>query len=125
MPTEVRSGGVRVRSVGGYTEVALPDLAPGIPHELVIGPETRAFRPVNRAWLPLGPYLRVGGATIPLPPLPAGGPLAEGPWRWAIYEITDPEQALDLAARGAGLVETMMIGEMLADPRLAGARRAD
>ena len=57
--------------------------------------------------------------------LPAEGPLATGPWQWAIYEITDPGQALDLARRGAGLVETMVIGEMLSDPRLAGARAVD
>ena len=54
--------------------------------------------------------------------LPADGPLTAGPWRWAIYEITDPGLALDLFARGAACVETMAVGEMLDDPRLAGAR---
>jgi len=53
--------------------------------------------------------------------LPPEGPLVTGPWRWAIYEITDPERALDLAGRGAAMIETMAVGEMLADPRLQRA----
>jgi glycerophosphoryl diester phosphodiesterase len=32
----------------------------------------------------------------------------------AVYEITDPQQALKLARRGAGFIETFAIGEMLA-----------
>ena len=44
------------------------------------------------------------------------------PWKWAVYEITDPAIALQLAQRGAMLIETYAIGEMLRDPRLrAGA----
>jgi glycerophosphoryl diester phosphodiesterase len=50
--------------------------------------------------------------------LPEEGPLPPGPWQWAVYEITDPNEALALADRGAALVETMAIGEMLQDPRL-------
>lgn len=46
-------------------------------------------------------------------------PLWEGPWQWAIYEVVDPELALELAGRGADLIETMAIAEMLADPILA------
>lgn len=57
--------------------------------------------------------------------LPGSGRLTAGPWRWAIYEVTEPSQALDLFGRGAGLVETMAIGEMLDDPGLAGARFID
>lgn len=53
--------------------------------------------------------------------LPSGGPLWPGPWRWAVYEVTDPGEAVDLAGRGVELVETMAVGEMLADPRLAPA----
>jgi glycerophosphoryl diester phosphodiesterase len=53
-----------------------------------------------------------------LPP----GTLAKGSWDWAIYEVTDPQLALDLARRGVAYIETMAIGEMLSDPRLAGAR---
>lgn len=47
-----------------------------------------------------------------------GGPLWTGPWRWAVYEVTDAALALDLAARGAQLIETMHVGELLADPAL-------
>ncbi len=39
-----------------------------------------------------------------------------GPWQWALYEVTNPEIALLLAARGASLIETMAIGEMLRYP---------
>lgn len=48
-----------------------------------------------------------------------------GPWRWALYEIIDPELALALAAHGARFVETMAIGEMLHDRRLVPGRRRD
>lgn len=41
-----------------------------------------------------------------------------GPWRWALYEITEPDLALAWAGRGAAFIETMAIGEMLADSRL-------
>ncbi|MFN2309239.1 MAG: glycerophosphodiester phosphodiesterase family protein [Gammaproteobacteria bacterium] len=50
-----------------------------------------------------------------LPP----GPLWDGPWRWAVYEVDDAELALALAARGITFIETMAVGELLADPRLA------
>ena len=39
-----------------------------------------------------------------------------------IYEVVSPALALELAQRGADLIETMAIGEMLADPVL-GKRR--
>jgi glycerophosphoryl diester phosphodiesterase len=45
-----------------------------------------------------------------LPPEPA--PLWEGEWTWVIYEITRPEEALSLAARGVGMIETMAFAEM-------------
>ncbi len=41
-----------------------------------------------------------------------------GPWQWALYEITEPSLALVWAEKGAAFVETMAVGEMLADPRL-------
>lgn len=39
-----------------------------------------------------------------------------GSWKWVSYEVTDPRQAVELAARGVEFVETMAIGEMLEDP---------
>lgn len=48
-------------------------------------------------------------------------PLWLGPWQWAVYEVTDAEQALALAARGIDFVESMAVGELLTDLRLAGA----
>ena len=47
---------------------------------------------------------------------PDNEPLWEGPWSWAAYEVTDPQQALALALRGIEYVETMAIGEMLKHP---------
>lgn len=41
-----------------------------------------------------------------------------GPWQWGVYEINDPQLALDLARRGAGFIETGAIGEMLRHPLL-------
>ena len=47
---------------------------------------------------------------------------ATAPWTWALYEVSHPDLALQLAQRGAALIETNAIGEMLRDPRLrAGA----
>lgn len=43
--------------------------------------------------------------------------LWRGPWRWAIYEVTSRQLALDLAARGARLIETMQVRSMLRDFR--------
>lgn len=50
--------------------------------------------------------------------IPADDVLWIGPWQWALYEVTNPEIALMLAARGASLIETMAIGEMLRYPLL-------
>ena len=71
-PGVVVSGGVLTRQVAGYLEVALPDLAPGQPHDLILAHENPGFVPRNRAWLPLGAYLRTGAGPVPLPPLEQG-----------------------------------------------------
>ena len=47
-----------------------------------------------------------------LPPPPE--PLWRGPWTWVAYEITNPEQALQLAARGVDMMETMAVAELAA-----------
>ena len=44
--------------------------------------------------------------------------LPAGPWQWALYDIIDPQAALDWGRRGAALIETWAIGEMLAHPQL-------
>jgi glycerophosphoryl diester phosphodiesterase len=51
-----------------------------------------------------------------LPKAPA--PLWHGPWKWVFYEVTQVKLALQLAVRGAALIETMAIGEMLKNPQL-------
>jgi glycerophosphoryl diester phosphodiesterase len=42
------------------------------------------------------------------------GPLWNGPWDWAIYEVRDLETALECRARGAKYVETMDVRGLLA-----------
>lgn len=64
----VVSGGTLARRVAGYAEVVLPDLAAGARHEVVLEYANPDFRPRNRAWLPLGAYLRVGRDCLALPP---------------------------------------------------------
>jgi len=43
---------------------------------------------------------------------PAPAPLWQGSWQWVIYEVTTREQALALAARGAGFVESMEVRKL-------------
>jgi|ADGO01.1.fsa_nt_gi Glycerophosphoryl diester phosphodiesterase len=43
--------------------------------------------------------------------------LWRGPWRWAIYEVTSRKLAMELAARGAKLIETMAVRAMLREFR--------
>ena len=71
-PAKVVSGGTVVRSVAGYTEVQLPDIRPGQIVSLTLEHAIPDFAPINRAWLPLGPYLRHAGGAVALPALPAG-----------------------------------------------------
>lgn len=66
-------------------------------------------------------YIFTDHETLPdsITVLPQG---SERRWIWALYEVADPSLALRLAQRGAALIETHAIGEMLRDPRLqAGA----
>ena len=71
-PMDALEGGTRTDGLGGYTEIQLPDLKAGRPHALSIGYIDSRFASPNRAWLPLGAYLRAGGACHELPPPPAG-----------------------------------------------------
>lgn len=70
-PMTADAGGCKISGTGSYTEVVLPDLKAGQAHTVSLSfPD--GFTPANRAWMPLGPYLRVEGELIPLPPTPAG-----------------------------------------------------
>jgi len=72
-PPRVVAGGEMIRSEAGYAEVRLPDLVAGVPHAVTLGHANPTFKPGNRAWLPLGAYLRMAdGTTVPLPAGPAG-----------------------------------------------------
>jgi len=84
------------------------------------------FEPWSQDALELGTALRpeyifTDHETLPdnIATLPQNSSAA---WTWALYEVSDPDVALRLAQRGATLIETNAVGEMLRDPRLsAGA----
>ena len=78
-PGLVVAGGHLTRQVAGYLEVALPDLLPGQPHALTLAHENPDFSPKNRAWLPLGAYLRTANGPLSLPPLEQGVRQVEAP----------------------------------------------
>ncbi|SFS16721.1 beta-N-acetylhexosaminidase [Yoonia litorea] len=70
-PLQVVSGGTEKRALGSYIEVSLPDLNPGEVHHFTLR-YAGGFTPANRAWLPIGPAIRMGGELLPLPPTHAG-----------------------------------------------------
>ncbi|WP_377511244.1 beta-N-acetylhexosaminidase [Octadecabacter sp. R77987] len=82
-PLTAIAGGKRIKGLGSYTEVALPDLYAGQPHQVTLQ-YAAGHKPANRAWHPIGPVLRVGTDVIKLPqttepgcrpqPLPDLGP---------------------------------------------------
>jgi glycerophosphoryl diester phosphodiesterase len=43
--------------------------------------------------------------------------LWRGPWRWVVYDVRNVKHALELAARGAQLIETSAIRELLRETR--------
>ncbi len=70
-PMTTTVGGDRIGGMGSFTQVALPDLKAGKPHAIVIE-YIHGYKPANRAWLPMGPYLRCEGDLIALPYTPQG-----------------------------------------------------
>jgi glycerophosphoryl diester phosphodiesterase len=46
--------------------------------------------------------------------LPRDDPPAAGPWRWMLYDITDPDLAVHWMKRGIDLIETRDIGNLIA-----------
>ena len=90
VPSRVVAGGTLLRAVAGYTEVALPDIAAGGAVTLVMAYAEQGYAPRNRAWLPLGPYLRTPDGPVPLPPMHAG--------------VTPSDRADDPAAAGLRLI---------------------
>ena len=70
-PMSATTGGVLIQSIGSYTEVQLPDLTGGEEHKIIIQYQAD-YEPANRAWKPLGPYIRANGSIIELPATAAG-----------------------------------------------------
>ena len=69
---QVLSGGVMIRHVAGYAEVALPDIPAGGEVTVILAHQNPDHGPRNRAWLPLGSYLRTANGCFPLPKLASG-----------------------------------------------------
>ena len=87
------SGGKQIRDLGSYLEVQLPDLAPDVPHTFVIAYADSVRHPANRAWLPIGPYLRANDETHALPTGPLGAvsqPLRDVPPFGGLQLIPQP-----------------------------------
>ena len=79
-PARVVSGGTILSSVGGYCEAQLSDLAAGMSHTVTLAYADPRHRPKNRAWLPLGAYLRDRDGVTELPELRSGAdPWEPGP----------------------------------------------
>jgi hexosaminidase len=72
VPSRVVSGGTLLRTVAGYTEVALPDIPEGGLVPVVFTQVNEGFIPKSRAWLPLGAYLRLKTGVVALPALETG-----------------------------------------------------
>ena len=70
-PLTVVSGGTDLRSLGSYLEFELPDLDAGKTHAFTIK-YAGGFTPANRAWMPLGPAVRLEDELIALTPTRAG-----------------------------------------------------
>lgn len=81
----------------------------------VIGRWSKAARAAAVALAP--EYLFCNYTKVPRAP----DGLWPGPWKWALYEIADPELAVTFGRRGADLIVTYAIGEMLQHPLLKPA----
>ncbi len=70
--SKVVRGGTLVRRVAGYLEVALPNIPAQGCVTFVLAHEETNYMPRNRAWLPLGAYLRTKTGPVALPFLENG-----------------------------------------------------
>lgn len=50
--------------------------------------------------------------------IPHDAKLWPGEWLWVVYNVNNPDLALGYRERGADIIETDFIGDMLADPQL-------
>jgi glycerophosphoryl diester phosphodiesterase len=56
--------------------------------------------------------------------IPGAGPLPQGTWAWAVYEVTDAGLARTLHAQGAAMVESMVPRRLMAELSGHAERRA-
>lgn len=52
---------------------------------------------------------------VNLAKVPSGEMLFDGPWQWAVYEVSNLQEALDWSARGARLLESFVACELAAE----------
>lgn len=132
---EIKRASVRRFGVGPVVERVLDELRPVMDNAVVISFDREAVTLARRlggtrigwvieAWddavladaQALGPeYLF---CDMPI----AGDRLWPGPWQWVVYGVETADDAMAMAARGADLVETMAVGELLGalEPRSDG-----
>lgn len=118
----VVAGGTLLRRLASFAEVALPDIPALGRQRVVLAYQNADFLPRNRAWLPLGAYLRVGRQCLPLPASVPLGVQGEAPPRPApalapvSLPIVPPPQGWRPA--GGEVAVSLLAGD---DPALAGA----
>ena len=127
---EIKAESIRQFGLEPVVQSVIRDLGPAIQQSVIISfddqaielartltgcPIGWAFREWNDASLARATALAADYLftnVVRLPPAPE--PVWPGPWMWVIYEIVDPDEALSLAARGVGMIETMQFAEMYA-----------
>ncbi|CAN5137477.1 hypothetical protein BH24PSE2_BH24PSE2_04570 [soil metagenome] len=137
---EIKRASLRRFGIPVVLERVIKSLAPVIDRAVLLSFEFHALPEARRlgaraiGWVIDAWHDRIRGAAEKLAPEylfldhrllpPAPAPLWAGPWRWAVYEVVDPEHALALAERGVDFIETMAIGPMLEDERLRNTAAA-
>ena len=114
VPSQVVSGGTLVKAVAGYTEVALPDIPAGGTVAFAMAYREPGFAPRNRAWLPLGAYLRTKVGALALPQVETGVRVQEAPPRM-VAEFAGlrlvPQPSSWVAAAGTLVVSGFACGD--------------
>lgn len=77
----------------------------------------------QQQWLRRLPELDPAFVFCNINKLPAGLCLPPGPWHWVVYEVESAAQAHYWRQRGASLIETMKVAELMDSDMFRGARR--
>ena len=71
-PGKILDGGELVERTGGFHKILLSNLCAGQAHKVSLSYADPRMSKTNRAWLPLGAYLKIGKQTFALPLAPLG-----------------------------------------------------